>query len=297
MSARPRRGGHLARLVLLAASIGASGEPARAEVLPEAGRDKGGLVRFAPAGVTRTATAARRFGLFIGVRDFGRSGFPPLRFADKDARDFAAAVESLDHTELLTTPAQTTRSAILDALRRLARRAHRPNDTVLVYVSGHGALARLPGRPLRRYIVTSDARKQRLAETALPVAKLLRVLSTLRARRKALVFAFCHSGAGKSVMTDELASALWGLKGPFVPPPLEDVSEGTAVLSASAFGETAREDDRLQGDVYTHFLIEGIRQGDLDGDGAVTLTEAHDYARTRTYAATGGAQRPTAIRR
>ena len=254
---------------------------AYADVPDAASREKGGLVPFAAGGATRKADAPRRFGLFVGVGDFGRSGFPALRFADKDARDFAAAIESLDHAEILTTPAQTTRSAILGALRQLARRANRALDTVIVYISGHGALARLPGRPLRRYVVTSDAQRQQLAG--------------LRARRKAVIFAFCHSGAGKSVMTDDLASALWGMKGPFVPPPLEDVSEGTAVLSASAFGETAREDDRLQGDVYTHFLIEGIRNGDLDGDGAVTLSEAHDYARTRTYAATGGAQRPTAI--
>lgn len=282
----------LAALCVLAGFAAGEGL-ARAEE-PTA-RDKGGLVGFAPAGATSAATAPRRFGLFIGVRDFTRSGFPALRYADKDARDFAAAVEALDHRTVLTTPAETTRGAILRALKELGRLANRPLDTVLVYISSHGALARTPGGPLRRYVVTSDTQKERIAQTALPVATLLRTLERLRARRKAVVLAFCHSGAGKSVMTDDLASALWGMKGPFVPPPLEDVSEGTAVLSASAFGETAREDDRLQGDVYTHFLIEGIKSGDLDGDGAVTLTEAHDYARSRTYALTGGAQRPTAL--
>ncbi|MEI8351089.1 MAG: TonB-dependent receptor, partial [bacterium] len=65
---------------------------------------------------------------------------------------------------------------------------------------------------------------------------------------------------------------------------LEYYFSGVGVLSASAFGETAREDDRLQGDVYTHFLIEGIKSGDLDGDGAVTLTEADDYARNTVSA-------------
>jgi hypothetical protein len=50
-------------------------------------------------------------------------------------------------------------------------------------------------------------------------------------------------------------------------------------------GSTSFEDDRLQNSVYTHFLLEGMRKGDMNGDGAVTISEAHNYAidKTRTY--------------
>lgn len=66
------------------------------------------------------------------------------------------------------------------------------------------------------------------------------------------------------------------------------------MLSASAFEEPAREAEKLEHDVYTYFFLEAFERGDRDGNGAVTVSEAHDYARRRTYAYTDGAQRPTA---
>src|SRR5262249_50918164 len=40
--------------------------------------------------------------------------------------------------------------------------------------------------------------------------------------------------------------------------------------------------------------LEGLRAGDRDQDGAVTISEAHDYARGRTWQFTEGQQRPAA---
>ena len=65
------------------------------------------------------------------------------------------------------------------------------------------------------------------------------------------------------------------------------------VLTAAAFGETARESEELGHDIYTWFFIEALSKGDRDGDGAVTASEAHDWAREKTYEFTHGAQRPT----
>ncbi len=58
---------------------------------------------------------------------------------------------------------------------------------------------------------------------------------------------------------------------------------------------TAREDEKPETEIYTHFLVEALQIGaDRNGDGAVTVSEAHDYARRMTYEYTGGRQRPTA---
>jgi hypothetical protein len=73
------------------------------------------------------------------------------------------------------------------------------------------------------------------------------------------------------------------------------VSRASVVLAASDWGETALEDARLENDIYTHFLVEALRVGaDRNGDGAITVSEAHDYARRMTYEYTQGRQRPTA---
>lgn len=37
---------------------------------------------------------------------------------------------------------------------------------------------------------------------------------------------------------------------------MSEASEGTLILAASAKGEAARESDRLQGGIYTHYLLE-----------------------------------------
>ncbi|NBW80835.1 hypothetical protein EBR21_03690 [bacterium] len=71
------------------------------------------------------------------------------------------------------------------------------------------------------------------------------------------------------------------------------MSEGSVILAASARNETALESDDLKADVYSHFFVEALTSGDRNGDGSVSLLEAHDYAKARTYAFTKGRQRPT----
>lgn len=116
-------------------------------------------------------------------------------------------------------------------------------------------------------------------------------LESLVARKKALILATCHSGVGKSKVAPEVAALFSRTKGSLVP--LEQVSEGTLVLAASTRDETAREDDLLKGDIYTHFLLEGLAVFDRNKDGSVSVLEAHDYARQKTYVHTKGRQKPT----
>ncbi len=109
-----------------------------------------------------------------------------------------------------------------------------------------------------------------------------------------LVLATCHSGTGKSLLPKDVEAELASVKGAFFAAPLEEASRASVVLSASDWGETAREDESLQNDIYTHFLVEALTSGDRNLDGAVTATEAHDWARRKTYAFTQGRQRPSA---
>jgi hypothetical protein len=251
------------------------------------GRDKGARwVAVEPS----PAAAGKRVALVIGIDTFEDTRFTPLKFAQRDAELFAAALEGFSKTVRLTQE-ETRRPTVLAALDGLLREATSPQDTVVVYVSSHGSLAQRPGAGLERVIVTRDARMDVLLETGIPIDDLVQALERAPAKRRLLVLALCHSGKGKSQLSDALSRALSLQKNVAL---LEARSEATIVLTACAFGETARESDELGQDVYTHFLIEGLKQGDLDGDGAVTASEAHDYARARTYAFTQGAQRPTA---
>jgi hypothetical protein len=258
--------------------------------------------RFAPLDLPRerleAAHAPRRVALVVGVQRFDDARWRPLRYAEADAAAVAATLRDpglggFDEVEVLADA--PTRAALRAALTGLAARTRDERDTVLVYVSSHGTLARDAAGRLRRYLVARDTRLDDVPGTALALDEIEAAFDRLRSRRRVLVLATCHSGDGKSLLPDDVQAELAGIKSGFFPPPLEEVSRARLVLAASDFGETAREDERLGHDVYTHFLLEAIRLGlDRNGDGAVTASEAHDHARRRTYEFTGGRQRPSA---
>lgn len=263
--------------------------------------EKGGLVTVAatPADVAQ-AFEGRRFALVVGINEPGDERWRALRFAQKDALDLGAVLKDPAHggygdVTVLTRREDTSTQALKDAVRALAAKATRPEDIVVLYLSAHGTLARDTKGVLKRYLVTSDAQFHRVAETALPVDELLAALNASGSRRRVVVLATCHSGGGKSGLPDDVAAELASLKGPGFTRPLEEASRASIVLSASDWGEQAREDEGLQNDVYTHFLVQALSgDGDRNGDGAVSATEAHDFARRHTWDFSNGRQRPAA---
>ena len=256
-------------------------------------REKGAglLVPAGPAGITDTASRPKKLALLVGITDFEDARFGPLKYASADAIALGEALEGFE-VRTLTTGEETSRAAVLEALEALARDVKDPRTTVLLYFSSHGSLAQKPGGALERVLVTRDSRLDLLAQTGIPIDDLLAAVERIPSKRKAVVLALCHSGKGKSILPDALAQSLAQNKAPLLPP-LESRSEATIVLTACAFGETARESDELGHDVYTSFLLTALKEADMDGDGAVTASEAHDFARERTYRYTGGQQRPT----
>lgn len=254
---------------------------------------KGGprVAAFAPAGVTDQLSRPRRLALVVGVDHFEDERFSALKYSGADAAEMAKALSEFDEVQLLAGAQQTSRAAILAALAGLETRAKNPGDTVVLYFSSHGSLATRPGGELARYLVARDSRLDLMEKTGISIDDMLAMVDRIPSRRKAVILALCHSGKGKSQLADSLAASLSTRKGG--PTPLELVSEALVVVTACAFGESAREHEALGHDIYTHFLLEALERGDRDGDGAVTISEAHDYARERTYQFTAGAQRPT----
>jgi len=265
------------------------------------GRPKGGLEPLpgVSAEAVDAALGPRRLALLVGIDSFQDARWPALRHAAADASALGAALGApelgdFDRVEVLAAEAGTPLADIRAALDRLAEANQSPADTLVVYFSTHGTLARGPDGALARYLVASDTDQAHVPTSALPVRELLDDFERLPSRRKALVLASCHSGAGKSGLPAEVADELQGLKSGFFVRPLEEISQASMVLSACAWGETAREDDALGHDIYTAFLLEALREGDTDRDGAVTASEAHARAMERTYYFSGGRQRPQA---
>ncbi|HUU01668.1 MAG TPA: caspase family protein [Myxococcota bacterium] len=264
------------------------------------GRSKGGLEPLVDL-ETKTVSGAlgsRRLALLVGIDEFSDERWPALKHARKDARDLGALLEDphrgrFDHVEILADAGGESLSRVEAAIDRLSDSNTSRSDTVLLYFSTHGTLAREPGGDLRRYLVATDSDQGRVRRTTLAVDELLERFERMPSTRKVLILAACTSGSGKSALPDRLARELAGTKGgAFFVRPLEEISRATMVLTASSWGEAAREDDKLGHDIYTNFLIEALSGKDEDGDGAVTASEAHAYAMERTYYFSQGRQRP-----
>ncbi len=76
-------------------------------------------------------------------------------------------------------------------------------------------------------------------------------------------------------------------------------ADGVVWLSASETGEAAQESDQLQGAIFTHYWVNGLRgAADANRDGRVTLSESYDFAYSQTLFrsahGSGVLQHPTA---
>jgi hypothetical protein len=262
-------------------------------------RPKGDLtpIKGLTATKVKQALKPKRLALLVGINEFQDDRWPALKHAVSDAQSLGKVLTGpekgrFDTVKVLAEPQGTRFEQVKAALDELQRMNTSSRDTVLVYFSTHGTLSRGPEGGLARFLVTSDTDQKQIRKTALMVRDLLDRFERLPSRRKVLVLASCHSGSGKSALPEQIASELKGIKGAFFVRPLEEISQASMVLTACAWGETAREDDKLGHDIYTHYFMEALTGEDSDGDGAVTASEAHAHALARTYYHSKGRQRP-----
>lgn len=252
-----------------------------------------------PQGKIQDAFRPRRLFLLIGVSQFKDRKFHSLKYPNKDVQDlkrFLATHNNFPGDEYLVLENDAvTPEAVVKALDQIEQKNTSEDDTVAIYFSTHGTLAYERGHRLQRYAVLGNTDFDRIAETALSIDYVQSRLTRLKSTKKALVLALCHSGSGKSQLPKAISEEMLSLKAGTLPPPLHEVSSAMMVLSASSWGQPAREDDKLQNDIYTHFLIKGLSSYDANGDGAVSLFEAHEFARSQTYDYTRGAQTPSAL--
>jgi hypothetical protein len=221
----------------------------------------------------------------VSVDRYSDQFWPALRWPVRDAARIEASVGNVAEFERdarsLKGPA-ATRDKVLREFAEIAR-VVQPNDVVVFYFSGHGTLT----PELDRTLVLFDTDAQ--AANGLKVKAISDWLGGIRARRKVAILAACHSGVGKSKLPPEVQRYLSQNKGA-----IDDISSAAYVLSAAAAHEIAREEDSLNGDVYTHFFVNALTSGDRNEDGVVTALEAHEFATRATVDFSKGRQRPTA---
>lgn len=199
--------------------------------------------------------------LLVGANE-GWATDRPLRYAQDDARRVRDVLTQLGQVSasdavLLLEPDTRALDAALARIERELADTHE-STVFLFYYSGH-----------------SDAESLHLRGPPLGMTALANRLSAIKAGVTVAVVDSCRSGA------------MVGMKGAMPVAPLrllaDEPVQGFALLSSSGADELAQESRALAGSIFTHHWISALRgAGDVDGDGAVRLSEAYGYAYERT---------------
>ena len=154
---------------------------------------------------------------------------------------------------------EPTTAKIVDALDEL--RGAAPNDTIMLFVSGHGLHE---GQDY--YFVPTDAEFAggRLRKsTAVPWAQFQSVLDTANGRRF-LFLDTCRSGNRYSQRLTN-----------------EAYEQNIVIYTAARWDQDALERDDLGGGLFTHALVEGVEGAAKDKSGDIRAESLRDYVRTR----------------
>ncbi len=176
--------------------------------------------------------------------------------------------------------AKATRTTILKALAH-AFTAAGPNDTVFVYLAGHGSV----GSDSAYYFFSYNADLAQLTGTAVPLPEIKRLFDECKSRRVFLWLDFCHSGGilrrttGASPPSDTQAieRTLKVVQG-----------EGKFILAACTPEQSAYEDAALGHGHFTAYLLKGL-QGEAASGGEITANSLYDYIDRQMGS---GSQRP-----
>ena len=211
-----------------------------------------------------------------------KTGLPAervLKFADNDATRVRDVMVSLggvrtEHAFLLTEPNKAQLFAAIDKAKVEAQKHKSDEVTLVFYFSGHG-----------------DREALHLGSERVLISDLSTKLSEVPAGLRIAVTDACRATRDKGFAADEP----FAISATMVPS-----ASGQVWLHASSDGEAAQESDELQGAIFTHAWLNGLRgAADSNGDARVTLDEsfafAHSQTLIRSAKSSGVLQKPEAV--
>jgi WD40 repeat protein len=221
--------------------------------------------------------------LCVGVSEY-RNPIYNIPFAAADARAMLGVLQAQSgkayakvHATILTDK-QATAKTIRAALDKL--QAARPDDTVLVFLSGHGL--QTGGK---YYFAPWGFFVNDIPETSLEWSAILDALGKVYAK-KLLFTDACFSGAklgAKQATGGELAE-------------LARRRAGIVMLSSSQADELSFEDKEVKQGAFTVALMEAFNgKADVDTDNKITLPELALYVPKRVSGLTKGLQNPQLV--
>jgi hypothetical protein len=215
-------------------------------------------------------------------------GIPNLSFSDKDAEDFADFLKTQKrlyrklHITLLLNERATRAEMERNLIYELPKAGK--DDTVMIFLSGHGAED--PSMPGEFSFLPQDSDPQNLLPTSVHMNRQW-LLSKLGAKRVVLIADACQSSGFVQPGVKSLHRSLKKMKEDF------QKSEGKVFITSSRADEVSREKPEYGNSVFTYHLLEALKgKAGVGKDGVVTLLQAYDYAYDQCKDEPGGGQHP-----
>lgn len=261
----------------------------------------------------------------LGVSKFKVSDLN-LEYAAKDVTDLSKSISSRykDYTKVFTRhylDEQVTKSVLAD-IKSLLSKATR-HDTVILFISGHGAYER--NTLSEYYYLTHDADPKNFESKSISWSSIEDLLYTIKPNKKLVLMDTCESGemdisnqlqaykiAKENGFTTRANQILGDLKNNkrerrkylyykdrYI---YNDLVKGAGALvfSSSAGGEMSFESKALKNGFFTHAIINALgnqsKQVDKDRNGVININELVEFVSFSVTKKTGGLQNPTVDR-
>ena len=244
---------------------------------------------------TRTGSFAKGHAVVIGISNYQNINALPEAVLN-DARDVAAVLTSRDYCGYeeqnlhLMLDEDATLIRIREALRKVTS-ASRPEDTVLIFFSGHGTVVNGPDGPLSA-ILPVECDLGVLNDTSLCEPELSESLQGILAQRLLVFIDACHSGGASSLKTQQPSeSQTLGYSEKLLGQLAQGV--GRVIIASSRANETSLVYHGERNSVFTGQLLEALRgQGHTTGDGLIRVFEIFNHVCKTVKGRVPGRQHP-----
>lgn len=210
----------------------------------------------APVNASQSAIKDK-WALVIGIGKFKDQNISTLKFAAKDASDFAAFLTNQenfasDHVLLLSNEQATVRNINKEIGDRWLPNHAQKDDLVLVFASTHGSPSEMDEKVGENFLMAYDTDPNNLFSTGISLQKLAKTIKERTGcKRVLLLLDCCNSGA--AVLGGD--KSLVRMKNIDVE---QLVSDGMIVVSSSDCHQRSWESKRYSNGVFTKHLIDGL---------------------------------------
>jgi hypothetical protein len=183
---------------------------------------------------------------------------------------------------------QATLGAIRRELNALAGRAH-PDDTVVIFFSGHGARLGNSSNP-ESALIPFDCDPADINKTVLLEAEFSAALASIKAKRLIVLLDACHSGAAGSFKEAGYLPDFG-----FNEKSLDRLAQGSGriVIASSRASEFSLVLAGANHSLFTEHFLGALRGGArTHGDGLIRVFEVFNYVSEKVRAAAPGRQHP-----